>query len=256
MQTIVGKRSKYQLDVIKDTVPEASFDLETSAVIFPYGADETVEKLREARKGVKGTGPSNAIGAIVKAIVNKADTVRVVMAEGEEAPAKPAKVAKPKREKKPVKTTADGLCLCGCGEKVTREFLPGHDARYKGQLVKAALGLESTFKGSADDALVIIDDRNWSAFVEKSRHALAAKVERKSKSPSTIKKNKAVGGPTVKLAEMKQAAAMLKQINRYGDKAGDRQIELSPEAIPQVIDGSHPDLTDEEKVELGFASAE
>jgi hypothetical protein len=38
-----------------------------------------------------------------------------------------------------VSTTAQAdyrECECGCGAEVTRRFLPGHDARYKGQLLK------------------------------------------------------------------------------------------------------------------------
>lgn len=262
MKVIVGKRTQYQLDVIKDSVPEAVIDGEAMGIAFPSNLDAAIERLREARKGVKGTGPSNAIGAVIKALVNNdPDVVVVVSEENEEAPAKPKKAKAPAKPKKVVPTTADGLCLCGCGDKVTREFKPGHDARYKGQLINNVLAAEAdpTDGVSAQVggySLGVIQSRGWGAFLDKSRKALEAKAERKAKTPGSIKKGKVVDGPTVNLKQLAQARELLTRIGRYGAKAGDRQIECHPTDIPAILDGTHSAYTDEDKVELGFVSAE
>lgn len=263
MQTIVNKRSAYQLDVLVDSVPEATIDRDNLAVSFPYGPETTVATLREASKSLKGSGPVKAMAAIQKAIVeNKPGVVQVIVLEGEEALAKAtAKPAKAKKAKKALKTTADGLCLCGCGAKVTREFLPGHDARYKGQLIKNVLAAEAdptneTIAQVGGYSLGVIQSRNWMAFLNKSRDAAASKAARKSKVPSSIKKGHVVEGPTVNLKQLAVARDMLKKIGRYGESAGDRQISPVPNVVESIIDGTHPDLTDEDKVELGFAPAD
>lgn len=64
-----------------------------------------------------------------------------------------AKSGKPKvaRTKKVVELHS---CECGCGEQVTRHFKPGHDARLKGALRKAA------DKGS-DKAKAELKRRGW-----------------------------------------------------------------------------------------------
>jgi hypothetical protein len=36
------------------------------------------------------------------------------------------------------------LCLCGCGEQVRSAFRQGHDARWAGELIRAARDGEST----------------------------------------------------------------------------------------------------------------
>lgn len=46
-----------------------------------------------------------------------------------------------------IETAIDGpdepnLCLCGCGEQVSRRFRQGHDARLKGVLLRVARGEE------------------------------------------------------------------------------------------------------------------
>lgn len=46
-----------------------------------------------------------------------------------------AKAPKAKREASP-----DGLCMCGCGDKVTSRFLPGHDSRLHSRMKKYERG--------------------------------------------------------------------------------------------------------------------
>jgi hypothetical protein len=67
---------------------------------------------------------------------------------------KAAKAAKPKangKAKKALGPNEGGDCWCGCGEKVTRRFKPGHDARYYSQLKKIIAG-ELTFNKLAKPA--------------------------------------------------------------------------------------------------------
>src|ERR1044072_6363206 len=245
MQTVLSNRTDFQIKVILDLLPEVTAD--SDALTFPYGPTVAMSSIRDARKSVKGTGPNNAINAVLKAL-DKGEHVEVVASEGEVADVKPAKA---KCTKKAVPTSPDGLCLCGCGEKVTREFKPGHDARYKGQLIKLVLDPNSNADDSAD-ALAVIESRGWVKFLDKSREAAAAKAERKAKDPKAIKRGKVVGGPTVNLKQLAQARELLTKIGRYGSKAGDRQIECHPEDIPAILSGIHPAYTNEDLVELGF----
>ena len=59
---------------------------------------------------------------------------RAKKAKAEGAEGKPAKVPREKKEKvvKP--------CRCGCGGQTTAFFVPGHDARFKGWLLKVEKG--------------------------------------------------------------------------------------------------------------------
>lgn len=247
MQTVIRSRTEFQVKVVADVLPEATFiPDEPDAIVFPYGPVDAIAAIRKSRENLKGTGPNNALNAVLKAL-DKGKDVEVIVAEGEEAPKK----ASAKRAKKAVKTTADGLCLCGCGEKVVREFRPGHDARYKGQLIKTVL--TSEVDSEVDAALEVINERRWNAFLDKSRDAAEKKAAKKAANPNSNKRGKvAHDGPTVNLKQLGVARDMLKKIGRYGESAGDRQIPLTPEAIPLVISGDHCDLTDADLAELSI----
>jgi hypothetical protein len=54
-----------------------------------------------------------------------------------------AKSAKPKREKVPATVRK---CSCGCGGETTGYFVPGHDARFKGKLLRAERGEDTPEK--------------------------------------------------------------------------------------------------------------
>jgi hypothetical protein len=73
---------------------------------------------------------------------------------------------------------APGLCACGCGEQVARRFRPGHDARLKGQLVRAARsatrvkvvpesGRPKSLPAVEAAALLDTAKTSWSAYVER-----------------------------------------------------------------------------------------
>lgn len=71
--------------------------------------------------------PVKANGAAGKARVAKPPVAKS---------AKSAKTAKPAREK-------TNACKCGCGDKTGGHFVPGHDARFKGWMIKIERGLMS-----------------------------------------------------------------------------------------------------------------
>lgn len=55
----------------------------------------------------------------------------------ERLPAVSVEVQTPVR-KNPVSPSTGRLCGCGCGSRVKRRYLPGHDAKHKSRLVKEA----------------------------------------------------------------------------------------------------------------------
>lgn len=66
-------------------------------------------------------------------------------------------------------------CLCGCGQTPkgeTARFMIGHDARYKSQLIAAAMG------GDAD-AVARLEEFGWTRFLEKRMNRVEKTVIRK-----------------------------------------------------------------------------
>lgn len=57
----------------------------------------------------------------------------------------------------------EGECLCGCRQPVTRRFLPGHDARLKGRLLRLARGTDPA------DALVALRVLGWDRLLTGNR---------------------------------------------------------------------------------------
>ncbi len=69
------------------------------------------------------------------------------------------------------KTVAAPLCECGCGENTKGQrsrFLPGHDAKLKKVLIKAALD-------GSKRATTKLDTLGWSKFLDAKRKTLATK---------------------------------------------------------------------------------
>lgn len=72
-------------------------------------------------------------------------------------------------------------CLCECGVKTKGgTFVPGHDARYKSQLIAIAMGDDEEAAAAAQATL---EQRGWTKFLDKKREVVAkaraprAKVE-------------------------------------------------------------------------------
>jgi hypothetical protein len=57
---------------------------------------------------------------------------------GNKKAAKKAASSRAPKQSKAAKTVRD--CICGCGGKTGGAFVPGHDARFKGWLIKIAKG--------------------------------------------------------------------------------------------------------------------
>jgi len=98
-------------------------------------------------------------------------------------------------------------CLCGCGTKTKGgTFVPGHDARYKSQLIDRALGTDPE---AATEAVQLLEGRGWIKFLDKRREVLAA-----TKAPR-IKVDESTPGGTEYLYLMKAAAKILRWTGQY-----------------------------------------
>ena len=60
-------------------------------------------------------------------------------------------------------TTAPKTCKCGCEAIVARNFLPGHDAKLKGRLLKAS---RSTDWWIREPAVVAMVEQGWGHFLD------------------------------------------------------------------------------------------
>lgn len=97
-------------------------------------------------------------------------------------------------------------CECGCGGKATRRFLPGHDAKLKGQLIRQAID------GDAN-AEKRLDSFGWTHFLAASK----AKAERLAERKSGAEARKAEAAS--KKAEREKAKA------ERAKEVADRKIE-------------------------------
>lgn len=114
--------------------------------------------------------------------------------------------AKPDEPKAPkVKVMND--CLCGCGGKTARRFMPGHDARLKGELLRQATDPEAK-AADRSKAEKRLNELNWGHFLTKAQ----ATAERKAK---------AKAGRDEAAAERKQKAADEKAV-RDAQKAEEK----------------------------------
>lgn len=114
-------------------------------------------------------------------------------------------------------------CLCGCGGTTKGgSFLPGHDAKYKSQLIKEAMA-------GNEEAEQTLADRDWAKFLDKAREIAA-------RPPSEKRKPKA---PKIKAAAMlhllKAGAKVLKWTDQY--RSGTiNSVKLTPEnALPIAL---------------------
>lgn len=110
------------------------------------------EAQREARKAKRAAAKLAAMDARGDVPETDAQLEAILDATPE---VKPAKAAKPQVE-----------CGCGCGVLVNRRFLPGHDGRLKGDLIrriKAARTLGS--HELEDEAVARMSDLGWTKFI-------------------------------------------------------------------------------------------
>lgn len=129
-------------------------------------------------------------------------------------------------------------CLCGCGEQTKGgEFRPGHDARYKAQLLNEAAD------GRNPEAEQILEQRGWLHFLAKRREVLARPKAPPKASPAETKlQNLGV------LCAMRAAAKVLKFTDQY-KSARPNHIPIAEgrnrnrlESVLAIIELTHPDL--------------
>lgn len=141
-------------------------------------------------------------------------------------------------------------CLCGCGIRTKGgTFVPGHDARYKSQLIAMAMGDDEI---AAAEAARILEARGWTRFLDKKREVVAkAKAPRAKVEEDEF--HQALRTSHVYL--MKAAAKILRWTGQY-HKRHRHHIELTNinayhiavRQHPLLIlpeDGTEPDSWDE-----------
>lgn len=112
------------------------------------------------------------------------------------------------RERKMPKSKEPQVCLCGCGEQTKGgRFIPGHDARLKGQIVKQWREAKTPAdKAKAQKALVAINPEWEKYLVElKVREPKATKAAKATKTAKAAKAGKAT--KTRKAAKTTKAVA-------------------------------------------------
>ena len=103
-------------------------------------------------------------------------------------------------------------CLCGCGRTTQGEFAPGHDARYKSQLLARLIDHDDS------EALVILTKRKWTKFIEPARRQRKIKAARAMKREKRRIKQIIADDPQFmmdRIAVMKAAGCVLKQVGQY-----------------------------------------
>lgn len=153
---------------------------------------------------------------------------------------------------------SDAQCLCGCGGETTSEtadFLPGHDAKYKGILSRAHLRGDIVVWVDSDGSATtpatardLADERGWSKYLDQAEKQ-AEKLRRQDRErPVRRKRVRRVVDPDTGEVEETSATMeridVLKQAVEICKKAG---VYLEPEGVTHqaaraLIDGTHPAL--------------
>lgn len=104
------------------------------------------------------------------------------------------------------------LCLCGCGRTTGNEFAPGHDARYKSQLLRRYIN------DGDEEALKILQARKWTKFIEASRRQAKIKAERAVRKARIQRKVEIAEDPSLpadRIRVLKCAGEVLKASDQY-----------------------------------------
>lgn len=144
------------------------------------------------------------------------------------------KQRKAKAEKKAARRETHGQeCHCGCkGTTGGGKYLPGHDAKHKSALVKAALGGDSR-------AEAVLADKGWTRFLDKAREVAARpkadpRVKRAEREQSDQERAQE---KLARLALLKEAGEVLKGLGRYGKSSGECRVPVTRENAQAIIDG-------------------
>lgn len=135
-------------------------------------------------------------------------------------------------------------CGCGCGGTTGGgRYLPGHDAKHKSALIKAALAGENSGDQAefmlGMSAYAELEERGWLRFLDKAREVAArpkadpkvARAERQQDVEARARENVA------RLELLKAAAAELRRLDRH--KAGSLPwVEVTRENAQAIVDGT------------------
>ena len=161
---------------------------------------------------------------------NQTVTVQAVSTEEVERQVAKARKAQEKRE---AKRANGNSCECGCGGKTGGgRYLPGHDAKHKSALVKAALAGDQ-------EATNLLEAKGWTRFLDKAREVAARpkadprvlRAERQQSDEERAKENIA------RLNLLKEAGEVLKGLGRYGKSSGERRVPVAREYAQAIVDG-------------------
>jgi hypothetical protein len=123
-------------------------------------------------------------------------------------------------------------CLCGCGIKTKGgSFVPGHDARYKSQLIAKVI----EGKDEDGEALRTIESRGWTKFLDK-RRAVVSRVTAPKRHRKTEEDAAAAKGH---LYLMKAAAKILRWTDQYRKSARNHMPILAANAY-LIASRQHP----------------
>lgn len=127
-------------------------------------------------------------------------------------------------------------CLCGCGRETGGEFAPGHDARYKSQL------LTRYIEGKDSEALAILKKRKWTKFIEPSRRQRKIKAERAIRMKRREHRQILEEDPSVitdRVRVMKCACEVLKHSDQYHRRSPNHITIASWVDAMVIVAGEH-----------------
>lgn len=127
-----------------------------------------------------------------------------------------------------------GKCLC-CGETTksdTAQFLPGHDAKYKSQLIARVIESED------DEALGVIESRGWTKFLDKARNNRSKKkIQREQAKKDGLPMNAIRITPEMDEDEVATAIVNRKIVVRYELRGMDVEETIEVGRIRLVAEG-------------------
>lgn len=227
---------RYELTDIKQTAATFthSWDIDTPWAVLH---DDLVQwKAGLATTGQLNRGEASAISSLIRYTAKNAkleadpehQQLVAMVAEKKNTDRALAK-AKRTEQAKQERRAAGSPCQCGCdGTTAGGRYLPGHDARHKSQLIKAALA-------GSDDAAAQLKERNWTKFLDKARE-MAARPKTEPRQKRTEDDEQRAKEKLERLALMKTAAELLKTQGRY-ERSADGYVEVTAENAQQIIDG-------------------
>lgn len=140
------------------------------------------------------------------------------------------------------------VCLCGClGMTKGGDFMMGHDARHKSNLIREVLA------GGNADAEAELDRRGWTKFLDKKRELTQKAREPRTWTPPDPESEQVA--QRLKLtADLKRAHWLLCEIQRApkaaAAKAGKEWIETRYDNYEAILTGDLVQLTDAEQQDV------